>query len=362
MIGKLKRRKKTVVVAVIFALSFAFVFRITIILAVRDFIYLIRPIWDRPPNIPENLIPHFYAEGIPPQNLCSLHGWTPRDSVVDPEPKVIDAFIFSIEIDLLEIRLKELWNVVDVFVIVEADKTFTGKEKPLIFKDNLDRFTWAKEKLLHFVVSDLSETPKKDFENESRMRGYINSFIRQVNPKSGDLVIVGDIDEIPFAHTIQLLKSCNGFPEEIHLEVQNYVYSFEFKLQTKNWKPHVTTYDPSKFQYHHGKRGSTHRLADAGWHCSFCFRHISDFVFKMTSYSHSDRVTKTELLNKEEIQRKICEGLDIYDMLPEAYTFKELVSQMGKVPKTFSTIGIPKYIVENPEKFKFLLPEGCMRD
>lgn len=40
--------------------------------------------------------------------------------------RVFDCFPLFNEIDLLELRLNELWEVVDVFVIVEARQTFTG--------------------------------------------------------------------------------------------------------------------------------------------------------------------------------------------------------------------------------------------
>jgi beta-1,4-mannosyl-glycoprotein beta-1,4-N-acetylglucosaminyltransferase len=39
---------------------------------------------------------------------------------------VFDAILFSNEMDMLEIRLRELYDVVDKFVIVESDHTFTG--------------------------------------------------------------------------------------------------------------------------------------------------------------------------------------------------------------------------------------------
>ncbi|MES2287671.1 MAG: hypothetical protein V4547_18390 [Bacteroidota bacterium] len=348
-------------IAGIFVISFLvfYLFQNTILLGIRDLIYLLRPIWDRPPNIPENSITHYYSPGIPPEKLCKAHNWTTRN--LSDIPRVFDVFIFSIELDLLEIRLKELWSVVDKFVLVEADKTFTGKPKRLYFNENRERFEWAKEKLIHHAVTSLYSKPKKDFQNEAKLRGYMTGFVNQEHPDPGDLIIVGDIDELPYRHTIQLLKTCKGYSQELHLEMNNYLYSFEFPLRTTYWRPHVAIYDPNNFWYHHGKCKGSYQLADSGWHCSFCFRYLSDFIFKMTSYSHSDRVTRKRLLDEREIQGKICEGLDIFDMLPEAYTYKELISQMGSVPRRKSTIGIPQHIVENMDKFSFLLPGGCTR-
>ena len=69
-------------------------------------------------------------------------------------------------------------------------------------------------------------------------------------------------------------------------------------------------------------------FSDSGWHCSFCFRRIQDFRFKMMSYSHSDRLYGNRrwknLLDPRRIQEKICNGEDLFDMLPEAYTWSDL--------------------------------------
>jgi len=82
----------------------------------------------------------------------------------------------------------------------------------------------------------------------------------------------------------------------------------------------------------------------------------------MTSYSHNDRVTHEELLYKSEIQKKICNGEDVFDMYPEVYTFRELVMKIGAIPKSKSLTDLPKYLIENSKKFAFLLPNGCVRE
>jgi hypothetical protein len=60
----------------------------------------------------------------------------------------------------------------------------------------------------------------------------------------------------------------------------------------------------------HSRVGDT-LLEDSGWHCSFCFRYIEDFVNKMEAYSHADRAKK-EYKNPQEIQRRICTGEDLF--------------------------------------------------
>ena len=38
-----------------------------------------------------------------------------------------DAILFSNEMEILEIRLRELYEFVDKFIILESDHTFTGR-------------------------------------------------------------------------------------------------------------------------------------------------------------------------------------------------------------------------------------------
>lgn len=44
-----------------------------------------------------------------------------------------------------------------------------------------------------------------------------------------------------------------------------------------------------------------------------------------SGYSHADRVTDESLLQLERIQQTICEGKDIFGMLPEAYKVRPFV-------------------------------------
>lgn len=87
--------------------------------------YSTRPLWDRPED-PRQLLPHYTAEGVPANDeaACKRHGWS-----VAPQRQLVDAILFSTEVELLEIRLRELWNVVDVFVIVESTHDLMGQQK-----------------------------------------------------------------------------------------------------------------------------------------------------------------------------------------------------------------------------------------
>ena len=108
--------------------------------------YFFRPIWDNPPP-PFHHLPHYYAENVSMDCLCRLHGWSLRSQ----PRRVFDGIIFSNELDLLEIRWRELNSYVTKFVILEANTTFTGIPKPLFFASNRDRFAFAEAKIVHGV-------------------------------------------------------------------------------------------------------------------------------------------------------------------------------------------------------------------
>ena len=63
------------------------------------------------------------------------------------KPQIIDAFMFNNELDVLNFRLHELNDYVDKFVIYENCWTFSGKRKPLYFKENKERFSKFSNKI-----------------------------------------------------------------------------------------------------------------------------------------------------------------------------------------------------------------------
>ncbi|KAL3825087.1 hypothetical protein ACJIZ3_021121 [Penstemon smallii] len=319
--------------------------------------YFFRPLWDNPP-LPFEQIPHYYAENVSMDYLCRLHGWSLR-----PEPRrVFDGIIFSNELDLLEIRWNELHPYVTKFVILEANTTFTGIPKPLYFATNRERFAFAEEKIVYGVfpgrISSYGSN-EDPFKLEAEQRIAMNWLLHQAGISTGDLLIMSDTDEIPSPHTVKLLQWCDGIPPILHLELRHYLYSFEFPVDYSSWRATIHIYN-HRTQYRHSRQTDV-ILSDAGWHCSFCFRYLKEFVFKMTAYSHADRVKRKEFLDYSRIQKLICRGDDLFDMLPEEYSFKDLIKKMGSIPRSASAVHIPAYLIENAEKFKFLLPGGCLR-
>ena len=64
-----------------------------------------------------------------------------------------ELFMFNNELDLLEIKLEELHDFVDKFIIVESTHTHTNLPKKLYYAENQKRFEKYKDKIIHLVCT-----------------------------------------------------------------------------------------------------------------------------------------------------------------------------------------------------------------
>ena len=113
----------------------------------------------------------------------------------------VDTCIVSNELDLLRIRLEELWDHVDHFVVVEADETFSGRPKPLFFLEHRAWFKPYEDKLTYLAITNLPPNPSQSeegrFLREAAQRNAITEVVSDLNLSPNDVVIVSDVDEIP---------------------------------------------------------------------------------------------------------------------------------------------------------------------
>ncbi|KAF8967933.1 glycosyltransferase family 17 protein [Flammula alnicola] len=303
--------------------------------------YSTRPLWDKNAG-PNEIIPHFYGEGMTmDSHTCDLHGFTERSEKDNVKQRA----------RVLEIRLNELDSVVDFFLIVESNASFTGLPKETFFANNRERFAKFEHKIVYSC--DLPGYPLRpgqsawDVEAHTRntMTMLIRSHLSTFAANTRSLVLMSDLDEIPARHTVDLLKHCD-FGPSIHLQLRDYLYSFEWYLGLTSWRASAQMWNPNSY-YRHSKSGER-ILADAGWHCSYCFKTIPEYALKMQGFSHADRIAGRD-------SRYYCRGKDIFGMLPEAYSYVDLLSQMSLQPLK-SAVGLPRYLIENSAKFRFCSP------
>lgn len=225
--------------------------------------------------------------------------------------------------------MREYKDFVDVFVIVESDKTFSGTSKPLHYAENRHRFEGllegTKARIVYKSVEGLKENlPVGSFENEYQMRLAVSEVLTALQLSVGTLIVQSDVDEIVSKDTLELLSTCQ-VPDRLHLNVKNFRYGFNFPLNDEGyWRPHVSVVGGngggSGVGYTHGRVGDV-LLENSGWHCTFCFATIGQMRQKMLGYSHNDRVRDTRIAEVESIRGRMCTGEDPFNMWPVSHPF-----------------------------------------
>ncbi|KAF4367042.1 hypothetical protein G4B88_016754 [Cannabis sativa] len=117
---------------------------------------------------------------------------------------------------------------------------------------------------------------KDPFLLERRQRTAMDFLVRISRISYGDVLIMFDVDEILSPHTMKLLQWCDGVPPILHLELKNYMYSFEFPVDHNSWRASAHIYGPQT-RYRHSRQ-TDYIFSYAGWNCSFCFRLIQEMI------------------------------------------------------------------------------------
>lgn len=121
--------------------------------------------------------------------------------------KIFDGFLFFNEFDVLELRLNELCDVVDYFVLVEAPCTHTGQPKPLYFREQAERFRPFADKIIHIIVDDMPATADP-WQRDSFQRNAIARGLGDL--AADDFVMISDVDEIPRREVVAALRQERG--------------------------------------------------------------------------------------------------------------------------------------------------------
>ena len=138
---------------------------------------------------------------------------------------IYDCFTFFNEIELLKIRMNILKDVVDKFVIVEADKTLRGVPKAFNFEKIKAEFdNEYPDKIIYIkatncpVLENSKDWAIEYFQRNSIMGGVYNC-------KAEDLIMISDIDEIPNPNILKNLHDYTVIPinksknnKKIHLK------------------------------------------------------------------------------------------------------------------------------------------------
>lgn len=154
--------------------------------------------------------------------------------------KTYDCFTFFNELDVLEFRLQELYDTVDHFVIAEANLSHSGKPKEYILLDNWERYKPYADKIIRVQVDDFPETPdswvREKFQRYALIRG-----LADLTPD--DVIITSDLDEIPRAEMIEMIKEDENNYARYILAIPMFQYKINYMKiveRSKQWNIIVT--------------------------------------------------------------------------------------------------------------------------
>lgn len=282
------------------------------------------------------------------EHYCETRRWKPYPER-DKKRKVYDLFMINTEVDWLEIRLGELADQVDYFVVLESKVDFKDRPKPLYIQDNWSRFAKWHPQIIHHVLNVTGHEFKDAWEREHFSR---NAMMDQVFPtlsgpqevNAGDVILVSDVDEIPRSDIIKALRNCM-FPQRLTLRTDYYRYSFQWVLREEQWKhPQATFYKGAETVKPESLRMDKQdaEIYNAGWHCSSCLASLQDMVNKITSFSHNE-FNKPEFTDPKKLLQRVRQGRDPYDRETKAY------DRIDFNPD------VPQYLLKHQEEYAYLL-------
>lgn len=222
--------------------------------------------------------------------------------------KIYDCFTFFNELDILELRLEILYPYVDKFVLVEMDKTFSGKDKPFYFEENKKRYRKYLDKIIHIKVDNPPKLNSffnsKIFRFLSRIKIFSviinrldlgkwkiqnfqrNQIIRGLDKcKDEDIIFVSDVDEIPNPKKFKLMKKYFnreskriGFEQELYFFYLNGLCNKKHRGGTKccsyRFLKNVLKNQPQKIRIRKNiflshNYSDVKMIKDGGWHFTY---------------------------------------------------------------------------------------------
>ena len=278
---------------------------------------------------------------------------------------------------LLDLRLNIMDEYVDKFVITEATYMHSGESKKLLF--DINKFSKFKDKIIYIVVDtpppNLFKIGDDNSLNTKESKKILNASKRElyqiektqdglVKADPDDVIIVSDVDEIPNLEKVNfnaIDQKLIFFKQKMFYYKLNLLYKLipwygskackkkyfkspRWLRSIKNKKYPVWRFDIlfSQFKYN-----DIYYVIDGGWHFTNIRKPI-DLKKKLSNFLHHVDFEKSGL-EVEDLERLMNEKKVMYKhkIDKKGYKWGE-----GEKLQTISFEEMPKYIIENFEKYR----------
>lgn len=259
--------------------------------------------------------------------------------------KIIDAFTFYNEFDILQLRLEYLNDIVDYFIISESNYTHSGKPKPYYLNEVLDKIP---EEIRKKIISlhyepDIStfKFPEKvsqwDYDDdywklERQQRNFISQNLSSFG--DNDLFMLSDVDEIPRKEIIQQILF-KGIDKNLCVAAKCEMFYYNFTtLSSSDWAG--TTFSTIQIakekscDYLRTYRFRLPSISHGGWHFSYLGNpdHIANKLssFAHQEYNQSQYKNQQNILNSIQNKESLLTGEKF-----QSYDFKKFPENLSKL-------------------------------
>lgn len=289
--------------------------------------------------------------------------------------KVIDAFMFFNELDLLEIRLHEMDPIVDYFVIVESlERHGSNQPKDAVLRDNWNRFRQFERKIKYVLLPRLEPIFSGSLSGWEREYFNRNALLPPVLEvaEPDDAVIISDCDEIPRMTAIR--DNLSELSQGVHrLSMPMYNYNVNRLITTdtpEGWDMAVIG-TVRQIQQIGAQRArlflrrdrlppgwvepqdsglKTYTIFNAGWHFTDFFGSAEGVKEKLRSFSHASDPEEGDFVRKDarQILKQILEGVPVR-------------STRSTVWRETNDPTLPEYFLKNVDRFRHFT-DGFFRE
>lgn len=255
--------------------------------------------------------------------------------------KLADCVIFSglgAEIDLLEIRMTELNPIVDQFVIVENDHTFTGTYRGFQYWKHVERLKPWSHKISYLGLSGWPKDLANPWARETWLRNQMEEALQDWS--DSDRVIASDCDEIPAVTAVEdaLFKSgTTAFSMPLYYYWLNCLTTHH---QTYSVMGTVGLLRMVGGQSLRCRKAPNYTAVRGGWHFS-CLGGVGAIIEKIKSFSHTE-LDREPYTNSTYLRECITAPKDFLDRPNYKMEFVEIDNTW------------PEVITQNREKYAHL--------
>ena len=218
-------------------------------------------------------------------------GLTPLTFAAVGRPKVFDLFMYNGERTVLDIRLHEMNDWVDHFVVIESGTTFTRLPKRYYFAEIADELGPYRDKIIHLVVDDPPAYLTSPWAVEFWQR---DSALRALSGlcSPDDFVLLTDVDEIVDRRAFESLSGdLAGLTMDTYFLFLNRRQVVAPNKQGKRGaicRAHLLArHGMSYIRFVLSRGVGIQRIRDAGWHFTSVAA-AAEVERKIQSYAHQE--------------------------------------------------------------------------